>query len=791
MRRRVLLCFVLALASGCQGDDATKPKTTSAPPPPSSIISDGNHNGNPDFFFLPPMVANPSGSTNWDAAGFDGSYTGPRAPIVAVCLLSATSEAQVPSATCTGSPLVSAPAIVDLANQQYQFNWRVPDVSATTFYRVAVLLLGNQIGLADVEVVPSASQLKNVKTLDVVPLADNRTLPIKFRIQHNVLCNASMTSGFCSIPVDLSAGGSVQTTLPGGTLPSGVTIPSGAGSGTVNIAVQPCESFRYRATDLPVFGPCVRITATPALPPSGLAAAATVFVCDVSDATITQGVGGDVLDHDQADRITLHQLDPDPNNPNGQVLRALPHAAACGGGTTSSRTDGSFGRLFAAVRRFDVRGAFRQAAALLTPRPLYAARFIDLGGGGSTAFFSDFQFALPAGMQVVKSTNGQAAYPNSMLSSAVSVLVTDVGARPVRNARVTFAVASGGGALTPVSPSETCPATNCAVALTDEDGIANATWTLGPTQGANSLLAIGRGIAGDDNNGPRVGVVDPFQPIQSHFDGTNPPGGATPVVVQTGTVNFSAFGLFATGFEPVDASWISDLTPAGFWHTSTLTSVANSLYPSLVQAALNDNSAGALPGPFAGADALWFGVESGDSRGSYAGALGDPSQAGGTSSTARSGTAVSPIFLVPPVPNAVQLRFESWFEIESVNPSHFDLMTVRVFDADADGTGQIAQLNPAADPQGGAAAIPFTSGGFNRAPVWVPVTLDLSAYRGRHVRLIFSFDTRDILYNGFRGWIVDNVMLEVLSTTPVATRIPLAHADVITSSPPPERTWHP
>ena len=65
MRRRVLLCFVLALASGCKGDEATKPTMTSAPPPPSRTVSDGNHNGgNKDFFFLPPMVANPSGSAN-------------------------------------------------------------------------------------------------------------------------------------------------------------------------------------------------------------------------------------------------------------------------------------------------------------------------------------------------------------------------------------------------------------------------------------------------------------------------------------------------------------------------------------------------------------------------------------------------------------------------------------------------------------------------------------------------------------------------------------------------------
>ena len=546
MRRRVLLCFVLALASGCQGDDATKPMTTSAPPPPSRIISDGNHSGNPDFFFLPPMVPNPSGSPNWNAAGFDGSYVGGRAPIVNICQLPAsTTEENIAAATCPGgSPLLNLPAAVDIGSQQYQLNWRVPDVSVTTFYRVTVILLGQPIGIADVEVVPNASQLKYVQGNDVVPLADNRTLPIKFRLQHNVLCNGSMPAGFCPLPVDLSTGGTVQTTLPGGTLPSGVIIPSDAGTGTVNIAVEPCESFRYRATDLPVFGPCVRITSTPQLT-TALANSATVFVCDVSKLSVS----ADVLDDDQAERITLHQLDPDNSSPSGQVLRALPHAAACGESSPlSSRADASIGRLLAALRHLDVRDAARQAAALLAPKPLYAARFIDLGGGGSTAFFSDFQFALPASMQVVASTNNQEADPGQALPSPVSVLVSDLGGKPVRNARVTFAIPDGGGSIAPLAgpaadgTSAPCPASSTGVAaMSGIDGLASVQRTLGATPGSHSLRAIGRGIGGDDISGPRS-WTDPFQPIQPHFDGVTPPGGVAPVVVQTGSVPISAFG---------------------------------------------------------------------------------------------------------------------------------------------------------------------------------------------------------------------------------------------------------
>src|SRR6476661_5261816 len=168
MRRRVLLCFVLATASGCQGDAATKPSMTSAPPPPPSrIISDGNHNGNPDFFFLPPMVANPSGSANWDAAGFDGSYTGARAPIVSVCKLeTGTTADNIASKVCADPADATlpqnVPATVDVAGQTYQLNWKVPDVTQYTFYRITVTLLTHQLGVADLEVVPNASALKKM-----------------------------------------------------------------------------------------------------------------------------------------------------------------------------------------------------------------------------------------------------------------------------------------------------------------------------------------------------------------------------------------------------------------------------------------------------------------------------------------------------------------------------------------------------------------------------------------------------------------------------------------------------
>src|SRR5690606_37458134 len=70
----------------------------------------------------------------------------------------------------------------------------------------------------------------------------------------------------------------------------------------------------------------------------------------------------------------------------------------------------------------------------------------------------------------------------------------------------------------------------------------------------------------------------------------------------------------------------------------------------------------------------------------------------------------------------------------------------------------LGRLNPFQDPElSDRDMIPFTSGGFNRPPVWRPVQFDLSAYRGQTVRLLFRFSTEDPYYNGFRGWLIDDV----------------------------------
>ncbi len=83
----------------------------------------------------------------------------------------------------------------------------------------------------------------------------------------------------------------------------------------------------------------------------------------------------------------------------------------------------------------------------------------------------------------------QSAPLNTAVGAPPSVLVRDGSGTPVAGMTVTFAVTGGGGTVLPATP-----------VVTDASGIATAaSWTLGATQGANTLsaTATGSGIAGN------------------------------------------------------------------------------------------------------------------------------------------------------------------------------------------------------------------------------------------------------------------------------------------------------
>lgn len=241
--------------------------------------------------------------------------------------------------------------------------------------------------------------------------------------------------------------------------------------------------------------------------------------------------------------------------------------------------------------------------------------------------------------------------------------------------------------------------------------------------------------------------------------------------------------------------------PESLWHShaSQLNIINQAYLKSLVSLAPNDQSQGAVPNPIEGSKACWYGrtaangsIEEGNFLNEVATeqefAQGDVVPTfivdeaecldcsfnddfnGGTSKQPHSGALVSPRIDLSNSNTPLALTFKTWWEIEAVNPNEngFDLMSVEYkIEGSEEGEGQwvtLARLNPLTDPvineSINLSSIPYSNLGFNQAPIWLkqaPISLDRLAGKAFHLRFVFS--TQDPLYNGFRGWLLDDVKI--------------------------------
>jgi hypothetical protein len=208
--------------------------------------------------------------------------------------------------------------------------------------------------------------------------------------------------------------------------------------------------------------------------------------------------------------------------------------------------------------------------------------------------------------------------------------------------------------------------------------------------------------------------------------------------------------LFSDNFE-TDKGWEA----TGFWHRQMNADIQNQVYPRLVQLAPNDNSQGYIPYAYQGTYCFWYGDEAnGNFLGPYY--TEQDSLSGGNGFYSNQGTLTSPEIDLSGRSFA-SISFWTFWEIESVNPNFngFDIMSVNVISENNE-TNTITKLNPYSDPPvEDRESLPYTSGGFNQSPVWVYHHLDISQYVGQKIRLQFDFKTIDSLYNGFRGWFID------------------------------------
>jgi len=166
-----------------------------------------------------------------------------------------------------------------------------------------------------------------------------------------------------------------------------------------------------------------------------------------------------------------------------------------------------------------------------------------------------------------------------------------------------------------------------------------------------------------------------------------------------------------------------------------------------------------LPKAYDGNYAIWYGQAE---TGSFIleQSEDDSLKSGGTSVTSNSGNFTLPVVSLTNTIKPI-LRFNTWWEIESVNPneSGYDLMDIKI-SINKNDFETIKRLNPHVDPNDeDRNHKPYSSGGFNRKPVWVQEEIDLTDYTGSSIQIQFSFDTKDHRYNGFRGWIIDNIII--------------------------------
>jgi len=119
---------------------------------------------------------------------------------------------------------------VDVTSQNYVVNWHTArfGLDVTKTYRIRVLIVETELGHADVDLVSTGKELKQVDAKLYVPVLVGSTLPIKFRIEQGVLCAGQFD---CSEQVVGPAGGTAVT--PSGL--AGVQIPSGAVDHTVHV----------------------------------------------------------------------------------------------------------------------------------------------------------------------------------------------------------------------------------------------------------------------------------------------------------------------------------------------------------------------------------------------------------------------------------------------------------------------------------------------------------------------------------------------------------------------------
>lgn len=235
---------------------------------------------------------------------------------------------------------------------------------------------------------------------------------------------------------------------------------------------------------------------------------------------------------------------------------------------------------------------------------------------------------------------------------------------------------------------------------------------------------------------------------------------------------FPASSLAATALEEGFESGLNGWTADGLWHVQS-NPQAFAVHPAVNPALVTLPDSGALPAAHSGTGVAWFGDSSSGTfcgDGTYV-SSGQVAKNGCESATVQEGSLTSPSFSLLGALGA-QVEFWAWWEIEGVDADSFDLMTVEYSTDGGSNWSEAGKLNPSDDADA-AHDEPYTANGVRQPGSWHRYVADISAAAGSaSVAIRFHFDSEDKNYQGFRGWLVDDVSVQTPYSEP-APRVDL------------------
>lgn len=575
----ILGLLLLLLLAACTPDAAD----VTSPPPlgaPSGLISDGSRTGgNPDFFFLPPVIGDPSNHPNFSSGRFNPHWN----PIVQICRLASENA---PQCATPWLKTFARPQIT-VGYEKYMVDWDTQEAWATQgFYRVRVAVVGLdtvQLGHVDLQLVATRAEFRNTNTNETIPIHDGRMLPLNFRIEHGATVHD--THDFVEARVPASGGAIATNTGFAGMLFHPGWLHEGVGSVMVTIKRRPlpgsvndCHSLGTLLPWLQQFEGCYSVETFPHV---------GIVQADV--------IAGMCSERPTYAPQVLYKSDPLPGG--GRRVKALesvplPTALAslitCGTftGIASAPLQQRGPRMmFASGTRWLLNGVGR----VLTPQSAYA---IDLGQGGRLAGLvddlSDFGWAVPASI-AQNSGSGQSGAPGATLPTPLKVRaygthVDGPDTTFLAGVPVTF-TASSGGFYNPVTatlePTRTV--------ISDANGFASVPLTLpsATTAPPPTTVTVTATIPDDSSNNPvdvpsvRTVVftasVTPPAPIADSINVVRNVGPSTaPIPLGSSTILFfgQTAALDALVYDAIPGPTV-DLTAGAVctWSTSAPSSV--------------------------------------------------------------------------------------------------------------------------------------------------------------------------------------------------------------------------